>query len=914
MLNVIYNLFITPIKYIIELVYSVMLRALNIKGLAIICVSLAVQILVFPLYKKADSIQEKEREQQRALEKWTSHIKKTFKGNERFMMLSAFYKEQHYKPIYALKGSISLLLQVPFFIAAYSFLSNLRSLDGSSFLFITNLAEPDRLITIGSFAINILPILMTLINILSGFIYTKGFPLREKIQLYAMAALFLVLLYNSPSGLVLYWTINNLFSLVKNIVTKYVKNPLKLAGICSACVGIFLFTHSIRVIVRDATISEHWKLFVFALIVLPASFIPLACLRFRKKHPSPPSDRVQTYDGRQGTVLFLLGGVFLSLFIGAYIPLTVISSSPLEFIAESYGPTELITEVLSVSFGFFIVLAGVFFFLSEKKVKRIITLVYFILSLTFVADFLLFDRKFGTLSMFMVFDDVMTFRFTEMVLGIIPAVIATVVSVFLIRKKPVIIKYLYIILISAVVVLSVVNGVNTRNEISNASLSTDGINQDDKIIRLSKTGKNVVLIMLDRAVSYLIPYIFNEKPELYDTYSDFIYYPNTISFGKVTIFGAPSLFGGYEYTPAAMNERSDMKISDKHNEALSVLPVLFAENGYDVTVCDPPLVGFQWIPDLSVYDEYDGIRAYNLYNTYAGNITSDYDYLEGLEAFNSRCLFFYGLMRSIPVPMQKILYDDGKYWNTSIVFSTTFLGYYGELYMLPEITSIEESGDNFLMLQNALPHQPILLSLPDYEPFGKTSAAYDSPYRLDAEGNQLDLSDEKKLSHYHVNMASILLVANWLNYLKENGVYNNTRIIIAADHGYHMEHVGYIEFENTGRFDLENFNPLLLYKDFDNDGKASPMVTDNSFMTEADCPTFAVEGVIENPVNPFTGNLINSKEKEAHPQIITTSWLFEPDEHPGNEYNTSDGFWCSVHDNIFDRSNWELVNFDSIGE
>jgi len=63
-----------------------------------------------------------------------------------------------------------------------------------------------------------MPILMTVINIASALIYTKNLARRDKIQLYAMAALFLVLLYDAASGLVLYWTCNNIFSLGKNIV------------------------------------------------------------------------------------------------------------------------------------------------------------------------------------------------------------------------------------------------------------------------------------------------------------------------------------------------------------------------------------------------------------------------------------------------------------------------------------------------------------------------------------------------------------------------------------------------------------------------------------------------------------------------------------------------------------------------
>ena len=70
---------------------------------------------------------------------------------------------------------------------------------------------------------------MTLINFISGAIYTKDATFKEKIQLSVMALIFLILLYNSPSGLVIYWILNNLFSLVKNIVMK-TKNPGKIEG------------------------------------------------------------------------------------------------------------------------------------------------------------------------------------------------------------------------------------------------------------------------------------------------------------------------------------------------------------------------------------------------------------------------------------------------------------------------------------------------------------------------------------------------------------------------------------------------------------------------------------------------------------------------------------------------------------
>ena len=55
-----------------------------------------------------------------------------------------------------------------------------------------------------------------------------------------MAGLFLVLLYDSPSGLVFYWTLNNLFSLVKNIFYK-LKNPKLVLSILSSDISNKIF-------------------------------------------------------------------------------------------------------------------------------------------------------------------------------------------------------------------------------------------------------------------------------------------------------------------------------------------------------------------------------------------------------------------------------------------------------------------------------------------------------------------------------------------------------------------------------------------------------------------------------------------------------------------------------------------------
>ncbi|MBQ6674389.1 MAG: YidC/Oxa1 family membrane protein insertase, partial [Spirochaetia bacterium] len=219
-MNPLYLIFIYPIELLIELVFQLSYELWDSPGISLAAVSLAVSFLSLPLYIIAERWQQKERDIQKAFKPEIDEIKAVFKGDERYMILSTFYRQNHYHPVMALRSSISLMIQVPFFIAAYVFLSNLELLRGQSLWFIKDLGAPDQLFSIGGFPVNILPIAMTVINIIASAVYVKGFAFKEKLQLYSMAALFLVLLYNSPAGLVFYWTLNNVFSLCKNICYK----------------------------------------------------------------------------------------------------------------------------------------------------------------------------------------------------------------------------------------------------------------------------------------------------------------------------------------------------------------------------------------------------------------------------------------------------------------------------------------------------------------------------------------------------------------------------------------------------------------------------------------------------------------------------------------------------------------------
>ena len=134
-----YNIVIVPIYDVLEFFY-VFFAAITSKGLAVIALSFVVTLFCLPLYIVAENWQETERQAQKRMKPVLERIKSVFSGDERYMMTTAYYKEQHYHPMMALRSSFSLLIQIPFFIAAYSFLSNVESLQGYRFLFINDFA------------------------------------------------------------------------------------------------------------------------------------------------------------------------------------------------------------------------------------------------------------------------------------------------------------------------------------------------------------------------------------------------------------------------------------------------------------------------------------------------------------------------------------------------------------------------------------------------------------------------------------------------------------------------------------------------------------------------------------------------------------------------------------------------------
>ncbi|MDO4419515.1 MAG: sulfatase-like hydrolase/transferase, partial [Ruminococcus sp.] len=643
-------------------------------------------------------------------------------------------------------------------------------------------------------------------------------------------------------------------------------------------------------------------------------FIPLVFMLLKSKINFKPKRR----EPEPNKKLFVLGSVFLTLLIGLLIPSSFISASPQEFIDLSNfsHPLLYLISSISLSMGTFLVWMRVFYWLASPKGKVVFEELVWILCGVTIVNYMFFGTDLGAISSELQYENGMYFSVKEKIINILVILAVIVLFVCIIKKLN---KAVVPVLITAVIAVVAMSGFNIVTIVKGVNETSSEDTAKMPTFNLSKEGKNVVVLMLDRAMGEYIPYIINENPEFMEQYDGFTYYSNTISFGGHTNFGVPALMGGYEYTPVELNKRDEESLEEKHNEALKVMPVLFENEGYEVTVCDPPYAGYREIPDLSIYSEYEGIDTYITEGKFL-----DENQKSSSAQSNHRNFFCLSIMKCMPVCVQPILYDYGAYFEPLSDSSTTYsvqtaesvsvaTGYkksfmeaYNVLLNMENMTNISDADNNtFLFLSNNTTHETVILQEPDYVPAYKVdNTEYDSnnSERFVVQGKELVVGNDFQMGLYHANMAALTRIGDWLDYLRENDVYDNTKIIIVSDHGratYQNDELVLDDGSDIFK-DVEYFYPLLLVKDYDSTGFTNSDV----FMTNADVPVLATKDLIEDPVNPFTGKSINSDEKSSHEQMVILSDNYSVSENNGNTFLPAR--WASVFENLWDSENWDF--------
>jgi len=231
--------------------------------------------------------------------------------------------------------------------------------------------------------------------------------------------------------------------------------------------------------------------------------------------------------------------------------------------------------------------------------------------------------------------------------------------------------------------------------------------------------------------------------------------------------------------------------------------------------------------------------------------------------------------------LRPIIYDAGWYWSTDDMGSSiiNFIHSYAILDFLPSLTSCESNTPMALLITNETTHDSVWLNEQTLKPS-------EIPSKI---GNGKYASDGK----YHSSTAFYLRIGEWFDFLRENGVYNNTRIIIAADHGASAGDCISNEPLSIKGETRESYNPVFLFKDFDSHGALS---INNDFMTNADVPFLTLNGLLENPV---------TTQPKENGILITTHHSSMAYNHGKYAFNIKNNEWMYLHDSIFESSNWK---------
>lgn len=203
-------------------------------GAAIILLSALVQLLMRPLNRWAERLQERVRDTEASLAPALREIRSSLKGSEQAERILRLYRDEGVHPLYSLKGLAGVLVIIPVFIGAFNMLAENIWLVGQPFVWVSDLSQTDAFARLPFEApflgreLNLLPFLMVALSIPASLLREgvgtdPGLKTRHRRNLVLMSLAFFLLFYTFPAGMVLYWVTNNAGSLLVSLRHRFAR-------------------------------------------------------------------------------------------------------------------------------------------------------------------------------------------------------------------------------------------------------------------------------------------------------------------------------------------------------------------------------------------------------------------------------------------------------------------------------------------------------------------------------------------------------------------------------------------------------------------------------------------------------------------------------------------------------------------
>jgi hypothetical protein len=329
------------------------------------------------------------------------------------------------------------------------------------------------------------------------------------------------------------------------------------------------------------------------------------------------------------------------------------------------------------------------------------------------------------------------------------------------------------------------------------------------LLEFSDSKPNIVLIVLDAGAGYLIAPLMEEGDRA-KRFDGFVHYRNTLSIGSHTMPSAGSLIGGEHYFPDRVNTRNDATIHENVVAAYRWLLGELERHGFETMVVDPAFAKCEELREVGRCRTSQRFKK----------VVEAESPVEGLEVFDGRTILYFAAFKALPYSLKPWLYRSDA-WAEALDSDTQLAAsinarYYESRFLdaLPQMSHVDRGGpSHFLHIWNAALISPFSLDQECNVLLHQPKGLYAQPARVDATRCALDAT------------------ARWFEWMIENDVYDNTKIIVVSDHG--ADHYG--ERWRTGAA-----RPILFVKDFDQRGK---IASSEILMQNSDTPALICAAV-----------------------------------------------------------------------
>ena len=181
-------------------------------GLAILALTTIIKLTLWPIQNRAN----RSMRQMAALSPKMQELKEKYKDdptrmNQEVMKL---YKQYGINPV---GGCLPMMIQIPIFFGLFKMLGQAVELRNAKFLWVKDLSQPDTVahLPLLGWPINIIPLCMAATQIwLMAMTPKTGDPTQRRVMMFT-PLIFLFICYNFAAALALYYTAQNLFSILQ---------------------------------------------------------------------------------------------------------------------------------------------------------------------------------------------------------------------------------------------------------------------------------------------------------------------------------------------------------------------------------------------------------------------------------------------------------------------------------------------------------------------------------------------------------------------------------------------------------------------------------------------------------------------------------------------------------------------------